>query len=327
MDVQQATGGAGSGSSDSFFEAGHSYYSTVVHVTSSYKGVVFDGRDEMAHDIPTRTLPSGDELPIVGFGTWDIGGETVQQAVRTALDNGYTHIDTAEGYHNEAEIGAVLEEYDRENVFLTSKVLPKNLNYDSLIEAFHASLDRLGTDYLDLYLIHWPNPAISVRETFDAMATLHDRGLVRNVGVSNFDTYQLSAAQHVADVPIAVNQIEFHPWLQRPELIEYCRQTDTLIEAAAPLGRTDVLEDDVVGELAEKYDRSPAQVVLKWATEKDIVVLPKSTSSDHIRSNIELFEWTMADADIAALDNRDRGEAVYDTRVRDWSRDVYGIAE
>ncbi|MFB6114483.1 MAG: aldo/keto reductase [Halodesulfurarchaeum sp.] len=281
----------------------------------------------MAHDVPTRSLPGGDELPIVGFGTWNIGGETVRQGVRTALENGYTHIDTAEGYHNEAEIGAVLEDFDREDIFLTSKVLPKNLNYDSLIESFHASLDRLGTDYLDLYLIHWPNPAISIRETFDAMETLYDAGLVRNVGVSNFDTYQLSAAQHVADVPIAVNQIEFHPWFQRPELIDYCRQTNTIVEAAAPLGRTAVLEDDVVQELATTYDRSPAQVVLKWATEKDIVVLPKSATPEHIRDNIELFEWSMESEDIAGLDDRDRGEPVYDTRVRDWSRDVYGIAE
>lgn len=281
----------------------------------------------MPHDVPTRKLPSGDELPMVGYGTWDIGGETVQAGLRTALDDGYAHVDTAEGYRNEAEIGAVLEDYDRSDIFLTSKVLPKNLNYDSVIEAVHASLDRLGTDYLDLYLIHWPNPAISVRETLDAMATVHDQGLVRNVGVSNFDTYQLSAAQHVADVPIAVNQIEFHPWFQRPELIEYCRQTETIIEAAAPLGRSEALEDDVVQKLATKYDRSPPQVILKWAIEKGMVVLPKSTSPEHIRDNIALFDWTMASEDIAAIDNRDRGKPVYDTRVRDWGRDVYGIAE
>ncbi|MFB6134616.1 MAG: aldo/keto reductase [Halanaeroarchaeum sp.] len=281
----------------------------------------------MALDVPSRRLPSGDELPMVGFGTWNIGGETVREGVRTALDAGYTHIDTAEGYQNEAAIGSVLEDYDRDDVFLTSKVLPKNLNYDSVVEAVDASLDRLGTEYLDLYLIHWPNPAISIRETLDAMATLYETERVRNVGVSNFDTYQLSAARHVSDVPIAVNQIEYHPWLQRPDLVEYCRDINTIVEAAAPLGRTEVLADDVVRELAEKYERSPAQVILKWATEKGVVVLPKSTSSEHIRTNLELFDWAMEREDIAALDERDRGEAVYDTRIRDWSRDVYGIAE
>jgi len=276
-------------------------------------------------DVPTQTLPSGDELPQIGFGTWNIHGETVTEGVHTALEAGYTHVDTAEGYANESEIGEALAEYDREDVFLTSKVLAKNLNYDSVIESCRDSLDKLGTDYLDLYLIHWPNPAISLRETLDAMATLHDEGLVRNVGVSNFSAYQLSCAHHVSDVPIAVNQIEFHPWFQRPDLVEYCRETDTVIEAAAPLARTEVFGDDVVQDLAEQYDKSPAQIVLKWAIERDIAALPKSSSPEHIRSNFELFDWELAEEDVAALDERDRDAPVYDHPARDWSGDVYGI--
>jgi diketogulonate reductase-like aldo/keto reductase len=276
-------------------------------------------------DVPTLTLPSGDELPQIGFGTWNIQGETLKEGVRTALDAGYTHIDTAEGYKNEAEIGEVLAEYDRGDVFLTSKVLAKNLNYDSLLESCRDSLDRLGTDYLDLYLIHWPNPAISLRESLDAMATLHDEGLVRNVGVSNFSAYQLSCAHHVSDVPIAVNQIEFHPWFQRPDLVEYCRETDTVVEAAAPLARTEVFEDDIVRELADRHDRHPAQIVLKWAIERDIVVLPKSSSPEHVRANFDLFDWSLTDDDLAALDDRDRDHPVYDHPARDWSDDVYGI--
>jgi diketogulonate reductase-like aldo/keto reductase len=277
--------------------------------------------------VPTQTLPSGDELPQVGYGTWNIGGETVKEGVRAALDAGYGHVDTAEGYSNEAEIGEALADYDREDVFLTSKVLAKNLNYDSVIESCRDSLDRLGTDYLDLYLIHWPNPAVSLRETLNAMATLHDEGLVRNVGVSNFSAYQLSCAHHISDVPIAVNQIEFHPWLQRPDLVEYCRETDTVVEAAAPLARTEVFEDEAVQQLADEYDRHPAQVVLKWAVERDIVVLPKSSSPDHVESNLDLFGWSMADEDLETLDGRDRDEPVYDHPARDWSSDVYGISQ
>jgi diketogulonate reductase-like aldo/keto reductase len=277
--------------------------------------------------VPTQTLPSGDELPQVGYGTWNIDGETVQEGVRAALDAGYGHVDTAEGYENEPEIGEVLADYDREDVFLTSKVLAKNLNYDSVIESCRDSLDRLGTDYLDLYLIHWPNPAISLRETLDAMATLHEEGLVRNVGVSNFSAYQLSCAQHISDVPIAVNQIEFHPWLQRSDLVEYCRETDTVVEAAAPLARTEVFEDEAVQTLADEYDRHPAQIVLKWATERDIVVLPKSSSPEHVASNFDLFDWSMADEDLETLDGRDRDEPVYDHPARDWSSDVYGISQ
>jgi len=276
-------------------------------------------------DVPTLTLPSGDELPQIGFGTWNIESETLESGLRAALDTGYAHVDTAEGYKNEAEIGEVLAEYDRDDVFLTSKVLAKNLNYDSLLESCRDSLDRLGTDYLDLYLIHWPNPAISLRESLDAMATLRDEGLVRNVGVSNFSAYQLSCAHHVSDVPIAVNQIEFHPWFQRPDLVEYCRETDTVVEAAAPLARTEVFEDDIVRELADRHDKHPAQIVLKWAIERDIVVLPKSSSPEHVRANFDLFDWSLTDDDLAALDDRDRDHPVYDHPARDWSDDAYGI--
>ncbi|CCQ32855.1 25-diketo-D-gluconic acid reductase protein [Halorhabdus tiamatea SARL4B] len=277
--------------------------------------------------VPTTRLPSGDELPVVGKGTYELEGETVQEPVETALDVGYTHVDTAEGYMNEPALGEVLAEHDREEVFLTSKVLAKHLNYESVIESAKQTLSDLGTDYLDLYLIHWPNPAISVRETMDAMATLKEQGLVRNVGVSNFDTYQLSAAMHVSDVAIAVNQIEFHPYLQRPDLLEYCREHDITVEAAAPLARTKVLDDPVIEELAEKYDRTPAQIVLRWATEKDVVVLPRSTSREHIEQNVDLFEFELDEPDHARIDDLDRDEAVYDTRTREWDDDVWGMAE
>jgi diketogulonate reductase-like aldo/keto reductase len=272
----------------------------------------------------SHTLPSGDELPALGLGTWQLDGDTVKESVHAALDAGYTHIDTAEGYRNEAEIGKALTEHDRDDVFLTSKVLAKNLNYDSVIEACEDSLARLRTDYLDLYLIHWPNPAISLRETLDAMATLHDEGLVRNVGVSNFSAYQLSCAHHISDVPIAVNQIEFHPWLQRPDIVDYCRETDTVVEAAAPLARTEIFEDEVVQDLAETYDVSPAQVVIRWGIERDIVVLPKSSSPEHVRSNADL-DFELSEEDLAALDDRDRDYPVYDHPARDWTSDVYGI--
>ncbi|AEH38770.1 aldo/keto reductase [Halopiger xanaduensis] len=279
--------------------------------------------------VPTKTLPSGDELPTIGFGTWELEGETVKASVEAALEAGYTHIDTAEGYMNEEEIGEVLADadVDRDDLFLTSKVLAKNLHYDDVIASCKESLEKLGTDYLDLYLIHWPNPAISLRETMHAMERLHEEGLVRNVGVSNFSAYQLSAAHHVSDVPIAVNQIEFHPWLQRPDLVDYCRETDTVIEAAAPLGRTDVFGDEAVQELAEEYDKLPAQIVLRWAVDRDVVVLPRSTSPAHIEENFDLFDWELSDDDRQRLDERDRNRPVYDTPARDWDDEVWGIPE
>lgn len=276
---------------------------------------------------PLVRLPSGDKIPIVGAGTWDIGGDTVRDSVRAALDAGYTHIDTAEGYMNEAEIGEVVADHDREEMFLTSKILPSNLNYDSVINSCEASLEKLGTDYLDLYLIHWPNPAISLRETLNAMEQLHDQGMVRNIGVSNFSAYQLSCAHHVSDIPIAVNQIEFHPWLQRPDLFDYCRETETVIEAAAPLARTEVLGGETVQDLAEEYGKTSAQIVLRWGVEKGVVVMPKSTSADHIQGNIELFDWELDESDHQRLDEIDRDQPVYDTPARDWTGDVYGISQ
>lgn len=277
--------------------------------------------------VPTVTLESGDKLPKVGLGTWDIGGETVRESVRAALNGDYTHIDTAEGYQNEREIGERIADYDREDLFLSSKVLPANLNYGNVIESCENSLERLGTNYLDLYMIHWPNPAISLRDTLDAMKTLHDEGRIRNVGVSNFSGYQLSNALHISDVPIAVNQIEFHPWFQRTDLVNYCQSEGVAVEAAAPLARTEILDDATIRDIAEKYDRTPAQTVLKWAVEKDVIVLPKSTSTSHIEENIDLFDWGLSKDDQQRIDELDRNHPVYDTLERDWSRDVYGIPE
>jgi len=276
---------------------------------------------------PIATLPSGDEIPMIGFGTWNLSGDTVTSAVRAALEAGYTHIDTAEGYKNESEIGDVLADYDRSELFVTSKVLPKNLDYESVIRSCRQSLDRLGTDYLDLYLIHWPNPAISLRETLNAMAALHDEGVVDNVGVSNFSAYQLSCAKYISDVPIAVNQIEFHPLYQQPELREYCRETDTVVEAAAPLARTKVFEEPTIREIADKHDRSPAAVVLRWAIARDTVVLPKSTSPPHIEANRAAWDWELPEEELAVIDDLHREDPVYDQAAYDWGRDVYGISE
>lgn len=273
-------------------------------------------------NVPTRTLPSGVEMPQVGAGTWNLGGETVKESVRTALDAGYAHVDTAEGYKNEAEIGEALAEYDREDVFLTSKVLPSNLHYESVLEACEASLDRLGVDYLDLYLIHWPNPTISLRETIHALERLHEEGKVENIGVSNFTKYQLMFARRVADVPIAVNQVEFHPWLNQADLLQYCDDNDIVLTAAAPLARTEVLDDPVVRDVAEKYDRTPAQVVLRWQIQKGIVTIPKSSTSEHIRSNFEVGDWELDAEDAARIDDIDTEKRVYMIDVDD---ETYGI--
>ncbi|WP_207588535.1 aldo/keto reductase [Halomontanus rarus] len=276
--------------------------------------------------VPTVTLQGGETMPIVGFGTGGLDGGSLDDAIHTAVEAGYTRLDTAEGYGNEATIGDAVAEYDRDDLFLASKVLPSNLAYEAVLEACEASLERLGTDYLDLYLIHWPNPAVSLRETLSAMATLREEGLIRSVGVSNFSAYQLSCAQHISDVPIAVNQIEFHPWRQRPSLVDYCQETDVVVDAAAPLARTELFEDASVQTLAETYDRTPAQVVLRWALENDVTVIPHSSAPEHIRENLALFDWELTDEDCQRLDELDRDHSVYNLSPTDWTDDTFGIS-
>ncbi|WP_114575936.1 aldo/keto reductase [Saliphagus sp. LR7] len=277
--------------------------------------------------VPTAELPGGDAMPVVGFGTGGLAGKELEDAVEEAIEAGYTRFDTAEGYGNEADLGRALEPYDREELFLASKVLPKNLDYESLIDACESSLDRLGTEYLDLYLIHWPNPTISLRESLAAMATLRDRGLVDNVGVSNFDAYGLSCARHVTDVPIAVDQIECHPWRQRPDVRDYCRKAGIVVDAAAPVARTEVFEDVVVRDLAESHDRAPSQIALKWAVENDVAVIPSSTDPTHIRENLDLFDWNLTDEDLERLEGLDRDRSVYTLSPTDWTDDTFGIPE
>jgi len=272
--------------------------------------------------VPTRTLPNGDEMPQIGAGTWNLDDATTVEAVRTALDAGYQHIDTAEGYKNERAVAEGMADYDRDEVFLTSKVLPSNLHYESVLEACEASLDRLGTEYLDLYLIHWPNPTISLRETLSALERLHEEGKVRNVGVSNFSKYQLMFALRISDVPIAVNQVEFHPWLYQDDLLSYCEANDVVLTAAAPLGRTEVLDDPTIQNIAEEHDRSPAQVVLRWGIEKGVVTIPKSSTPAHIRSNFELFDWELRPADVERIDAIDTEKRIYMISLDD---DTYGI--
>lgn len=273
--------------------------------------------------IPTRKLKTGYEIPAIAYGTWDIAEENVGEKVEIALKSGYNHIDTAEGYHNEAGIGEVLENYDREELFITSKVLPSNLNYESVIKACERSLEKLGTDYLDLYLIHWPNPAISLRETLQAMKYLYDRGKIKNVGVSNFSVYQLNVALKITPVPITVNQVEFHPWLYQKDLLEVCQENDVLVEASAPLARTKVLQDETILEIADKYDKSPAQIVLKWELQKGIVPLPKSKSKGHIEENLNVFDWELAAEDVEKIDSIDQEKRVYMITLDD---DTYGIS-
>lgn len=263
-------------------------------------------------EIPELSMKNGDGIPTLGFGTWDLQTEVCGTMVGKALEIGYTHIDTAEMYGNESGVGKAIQGYDRADLFITSKVMQSNLHYEDVLKSCKSSLERLATSYLDMYLIHWPNEAVSLRETLWAMKKLHEEGLVRGIGVSNFGINQLKIALKVSELPICINQVEFHPWLYKEDMLEFCTEKDVVVTASAPLARTRILEDEVLQKLAEKYDKTPAQIALRWETQKGVVTIPKTRSESHLKENFLLFDWKLGTEDIRKIDKIPRTERCYE---------------
>lgn len=253
-------------------------------------------------------VETGDaRIPKLGLGTWQNTGSECTETVRTALDVGYRHVDTAQAYDNEAAVGTGIarSDVDREAVFLTTKVWRSNLRYEDVLDSVHESLDELGVDYVDLLLIHWPHPRIPVAETLDAMTELHESGVVEHVGVSNFTRSQLREARRVADVPIVADQVLYHPYKDQSDLKQYCTANDVALTAYSPLARGDVLSDEVLGRIGERYDRTAAQVALRWLVQQDgVVAIPKSSSRTHLEENLAVFEFSLTDEEMARIDDR-----------------------
>lgn len=255
-----------------------------------------------------KTLRCNDNasIPILGLGTYKLIGETARKAVKTALDVGYRHIDTASRYGNQREIGAVVAASDvpREEIFITSKIWHTNLRPADLRAEFDQTLNELQTDYLDLLLIHWPNSDIPVSETLEAMYVLKREGRVRAVGVSNFTISHLHEVVDAGFHP-AVNQVEYHPSLHQEDLRSFCQDNDIVVTAYSPLAQGHDLDLPVIKSLAKKYNRSAAQVILNWLMSKGIVVIPRSSNPDYIRDNFNAIEWTLDPSDIARIDEID----------------------
>lgn len=249
-------------------------------------------------------LNNGVEMPWLGLGVFKAkDGKEVENAVTAALNNGYRSIDTAAVYDNERGVGNAITESDvpREEVFLTSKVWNTNQGYRSTHEAFEESLEKLQTDYLDLYLIHWPKGKLSV-ETWKAMEEIYKKGAVRAIGVSNFLVHHLKEFFPECKVIPAVNQFEFHPRLAQPELLNYCTDKGIQPEAWSPIMRGKVNEIAELRELAEKYEKTPVQIVLRWDIQKGVVTIPKSVTPERIISNSEIFDFELSKEDVAKID-------------------------
>ena len=247
-------------------------------------------------------LLSGYAMPVLGLGTWGLVGSACGRMVSKALELGYRHIDTAQLYGNEAQIGGAIRHVKRASLFLTSKVASENLRTDDVLRACSQSLERLGTDYLDLYLVHWPNDEIPIEETMEAMETLVEQGRVRSVGVSNFDVNRLQEAIDASDVPVCNDQVEYHPFRPRRELPDYCREHGITLSAYSPLAKGRVLRDPVLTRIGRKYGKSASQVSLRWLLQKGAIVIPKAGSVEHLRENMDMDGWELAPADMQEID-------------------------
>ncbi|MDN3515668.1 MAG: aldo/keto reductase [Candidatus Brocadia sp.] len=274
-----------------------------------------------------KNLTNTITIPVLGFGTWTIGGgdkaDTTHDdedisAIKTAIKLGITHIDTAEAYaqgHTEELVGRAIVGFDRKNLFITSKVSPDHLSYDDLLASAKGSLQRLNTDYIDLYLIHAPNPDIPIQETMKAMDFLIEQKLIRCMGVSNFAVEQIKEAQKYTKNKIAANQIEYNLLVRNEgrvtndmesKIIPYCQENNILIIAWRPLAKGELAKPGfkILDELAKKYDKAQSQIAINWLiSKKGIVTITKSTKVEHLKQNLGAIGWKLNQEDISRLNN------------------------
>ena len=267
----------------------------------------------------TRPLRSGGSIPQVGLGVWQAPrGDVTRDAVLAALRLGYRHVDTARIYGNEKDVGAAVREsgVPRAEVFVTTKLWNDDQGFDPALRAFDASLARLGLDYVDLYLLHWPVAGKRL-DSWRALERIKSEGRARHIGVSNFLVPHLEELLAKASEPPSVDQIEIHPFLQQRETRAFCNKHGIVVEAYSPLTSGQRLDHPKVASVAKRAGRSPAQVLLRWAVQHDLVVLPKSTHEKRIKENAALFDFTLDEAAMKELDDLDEGLATgWDPRTQ-----------
>ncbi|ETM32844.1 hypothetical protein L914_19848 [Phytophthora nicotianae] len=258
----------------------------------------------MSAKIPTKKLPSGAEIPVVGLGVYqsEPGPETYN-AVLSALRLGYRHIDTAQYYDNEADVGRAIKDsgIPREEIFVTSKLSIFNWGYEKAIATTKASNEKLGLGYIDLYLLHAPGDAATRNESWRALEELHEQGILKDIGVSNFGEAHLEKLLNTVKVKPAVNQVELHPWLMRPTLVKHCKEHDILLEAYSPLARAQKMENPTLVEISKEAGATPAQVLVAFSLANGFITLPKSVHEERQKSNLEAAAIKLTDAQFAKL--------------------------
>ncbi|GAA0419895.1 MAG: aldo/keto reductase [Bacillota bacterium] len=258
------------------------------------------------------TLNNGLKMPQLGFGVWQVPDEEATPAVEKALEIGYRSIDTAKVYENENGVGKALANSNvaREDLFITTKVWNSDQGYENTLQAFDKSLERLGLDYVDLYLIHWPTPEYDdYVETYKALEKLYKDGRVKAIGVCNFNVEHLQRLIDECDVVPAVNQVECHPYLQQKEVKEFCEKHNIYLEAWSPLMQGgEVLKNDVITSIAGSYSKTPAQVILRWHLQYNNIVIPKSVTPSRMEENFNVFDFELTTDDMKRIEGLDRNE-------------------
>jgi diketogulonate reductase-like aldo/keto reductase len=250
-------------------------------------------------------MNNGILIPYLGLGTWDMKGKHLEQAVQWAIDVGYRHFDTATYYNNEKELGKALAKsgLNRSDVFVTTKVWPKDFGYNQTKKAFQASLINLGMDYVDQYLIHWPKDTTRTHETWKALVDLYNEEKCLTIGVSNYSIQQLEELKVLSGIIPATNQIEFSPFHYDPEILKYSRKQGIIVVAYSPLTVGKHLNNPIIVKISEKYDKTPAQLLLRWGLQHNAVVIPKSANKNRINENASIFDFTIDSADMESLNN------------------------
>jgi 2,5-diketo-D-gluconate reductase A len=263
--------------------------------------------------VPNLSLHDGVEIPQLGFGVFQVPPEETQAAVEMALATGYRHIDTAAAYRNEAGVGAALAAsgLPREEIFVTTKLWNSQQGYDSTLEAFEKSRGRLGLDHVDLYLIHWPLPGEGrYLDTWRAFERIREQGGTRSIGVSNFRVEDLETLKAETEQLPTVNQIELHPHLQQAELRAWHAEHGVATEAWSPLAQGALLGEETIEAIADRLERTPAQVILRWHLQIGNVVIPKTVTPERARENFELFDFELTEDDLAAIARLETGERI-----------------
>lgn len=255
--------------------------------------------------IPT-TMRGTAEVPALGCGTYQMSSNECFAALRTALSMGYRHIDTAMAYDNEAAVGRAIDvaDVDRDEVFLTTKVkgYPEYLNYDAFIKEAQECAERLGTSYIDLLLVHWWHPEGDMEATCAALDRLVDEGVVRHIGVSNFSIDRLQRAMDYLATPIRTNQVEYHAYRPRDELLSFCRENDIFITAYSPLGEGHIASDNVLAAIGSSYNKTAAQVAIRWLIQQEgVVTIPKATSKAHLQENMQVFDFELTPGEMREI--------------------------